>query len=307
MSLHLLGYVELPENTKPGGFDHASFSRDDRILYVAHTSNDALDLIDCASDRYLRSIADLGGVAGALVCDAQNMVFTSNRAENTIGILSRAGKGRPEKVAVGEKPNGLAYAAPHHLLLAANVGDPARPHLFTVSMVDVLHSRMQADIRVPGRTRWTVYDEKQDVFFVNIAEPSQILVIEAVEPFRIRLSFHVPAAGPHGLDLDTSTNRLFCACDGRKLVVLDALRMSVLGEQEIGGSPDVIFFNAGLRHLYVAIGDPGIIEVYDTDSLRRIETVMTEKGAHTLGFDPDLHKVYAFLPQSHRAAVFQDC
>ena len=41
------------------------------------------------------------------------------------------------KVKVGIGPNGLAYDAGHRLLLAANVGDPARPGSFTVSLVDV--------------------------------------------------------------------------------------------------------------------------------------------------------------------------
>ncbi len=57
--------------------------------------------------------------------------------------------------------------------------------------------------------------------------------------------------------------------------------------------------------MYVAIGGPGLIEVFDTDSLRRIESVPTEKGVHTLGFDPDHHRVYTFLPESHRAAVYE--
>jgi hypothetical protein len=80
----------------------------------------------------------------------------------------------------------------------------------------------------------------------------------------------------------------------------------VLAERDLGGMPDVIFFNAALRHLYVAIGDPGVIEVFNTDTLERIETVLTEKGAHTIGFDPDRNKVYAFLPQTHRAAIYRD-
>jgi hypothetical protein len=35
----------------------------------------------------------------------------------------------------------------------------------------------------------------------------------------------------------------------------------------------------------------------------RIETVKTEKGAHTIAFDATRNKVYAFLPQTHRASV----
>jgi len=53
----------------------------------------------------------------------------------------------------------------------------------------------------------------------------------------------------------------------------------------------VIFFNRVLRNLYVAIGDPGVVEVFDTDLMERIETFRTERGAHTLGFDAERNKV----------------
>jgi hypothetical protein len=39
MSLQLLGHVELPENLKPGGFDHAAVHCGSNRLYVAHTAN----------------------------------------------------------------------------------------------------------------------------------------------------------------------------------------------------------------------------------------------------------------------------
>ncbi len=67
---------------------------------------------------------------------------------------------------------------------------------------------------------------------------------------------------------------------------------------EITGVPDVIFFNAALSHLYVAIGEPGLIEIFDTETLRRRETVPTENGAHTLAFDAASNTVYAFLPRN---------
>lgn len=103
-----------------------------------------------------------------------------------------------------------------------------------------------------------------------------------------------------------ATRRVFCACDGRALVVLDARSGTVLARAALGGAPDVTFFNAALRHLYVAIGDPGVIEVFETDRLRRVETVATERGAHTLAFDPVRNTVYAFLPETYRAAVYED-
>jgi DNA-binding beta-propeller fold protein YncE len=304
--MKLRGYVELPGHEKPGGFDHAAVQGKRARLYVAHTVNDSLDVIDCAGDRYLHSIPDLIGVAGALVAEEQNLVFTSNRGENTVGIFTVDDPSALHKVAVGVRPNGLAYDPARRLLLAANVGDPEQPGSHTLSMVDVKQRALIASVPVPGRTRWTVYDARTDAFFVNISDPPQIVVLNAAEPSRIARTVPVPAAGPHGLDLDAERPRLFCACDGKRLVALDTRSGDVQGEADLSGVPDVVFFNAALRHLYVAIGDPGVIDVFDTDTLRRVQSVPTEAGAHTIAFDAARNKVYAFLPQSHRAAVYQD-
>src|SRR5512141_1180077 len=109
MSLKLQGYLDLPAHIKPGGFDHAAVHRASARLYVAHTSNDAIDVIDCASDQYLFSIPNLIGVAGALVSEERNLVFTSNRGEDTIGIFTTAEEQNIAKIKVGVRPNSLAF------------------------------------------------------------------------------------------------------------------------------------------------------------------------------------------------------
>ena len=306
MSLQLLGHVDLPVNQKPGGFDHAAVHCASGRLYVAHTANDALDIIDCVHDRYLHSIPNLTGVAGALVSDEEHLVFTSNRGENTVGIFAPDNEEALAKIGVGIRLNGLAYDPSKDLLLAANVGDSDIPDSFTLSIVKVKERRMTASVRMPGRTRWTVFDAEAECFYVNIAAPAQILVLASDAPDRIARTLTIPAPGPHGLDFDPEHRRLFCACDARQLVILKADSGEILKQLELSGPPDVIFFNRVLRHLYVAIGDPGVVEVFDIDLMERIETVQTERGAHTLGFDAERNKLYAFLPETHRAAVYTD-
>jgi DNA-binding beta-propeller fold protein YncE len=307
MTLHHVGYVELPPHTGDGGFDHAAVHRGTGRVYVAHTANDAVDVIDLSQHRYLGSIPGLTAVAGALVSDEHDLVFTSNRGENTIGIFSPSDHARVTRIGVGIRPNGLAYDPRRRGLLAANVGDPAVPGSFTVSIVDVEAMKRIAEVPVAGRTRWTVFDPVADVFHVNILDPPQIVVVTAGDPAAIRRVVPIPVAGPHGLDLDIGARRLFCACDGGQLVDVDADSGEIRTTVEIGGGvPDVIFFNAALRRLYVAIGDPGIIDVFDTDTMRRRETVTTEKGAHTLAFDAPSNIIYAFLPETHRAGVWVD-
>jgi len=306
MILEQIGEVQLPAHKKPGGFDHAAVHGPRGRLYVAHTANDALDVVDCVRNTYLGTISRLEGVAGALVYEEHDLVFSSNRAANTVGIFPPDQEEALVKVKVGLRPNGLAYDAGHRLLLAANVGDPARSGSFSVSMVDVSAREMIVDVPVAGRTRWVVFDGETGWFYVNIADPPQIVVVEAANPRFVARTFSVPAAGPHGLDLDGATQRLFCACDGKTLVVLDSRSGAELAQAELAGVPDVIFFNRERRHLYVAIGEPGLIEVFETDHMRRLETVRTEAGAHTLGFDPSRNTVYAFLPNTHRALIYVD-
>jgi DNA-binding beta-propeller fold protein YncE len=112
--------------------------------------------------------------------------------------------------------------------------------------------------------------------------------------------------GPHGLDIHVEARRLFCACDGTRLIEVHADSGEILREAPLSGVPDVVFFNAALKTLYVAVGDPGVIDVFDTATLRRRDVVPTESGAHTLAFDASSNTVYAFLPATHRAAVYVD-
>ena len=90
-------------------------------VYVAHTANDAVDVIDIGAQRYVRSIPDLPAVAGALIAEP-DLVFTSNRGENTVGLFTTADVSRVDKIAVGVRPNGLAYDPRRARLLVAMSG-----------------------------------------------------------------------------------------------------------------------------------------------------------------------------------------
>lgn len=304
--MKLIGKIDLPGHTGPGGFDHAAVHTERGTLFVAHTGNDAVDVIDCVKDQYVTSIPGLKGVAGALVSEELGIVFTSNRGEDTVGIIDLHFYETVVKVKVGVKPNGLAVDPERGLLLAANVGDPNVPGSHTLSVVDVHRRAMVHSIPVLGRTRWTIFDAQSDCFYVNIADPFQIAVVDAGNPTRVARAIDIPAQGPHGLDFDVRTGRLFCACDAGKLFAVEASSGKVTSQAELSGVPDVIFFNANLKHLYVAVGDPGVMDVFDTDTLRRVETVPTGPGAHTIGFDALHNKVNVFEPETHSAGVYVD-
>ena len=305
LPLRLAGYIALPPNAGKGGFDHAAVHAANGQIYVAHTANDAVDVLDPQTGRHLFSVAGLPGAAGVLVSNESQLIIVSARAEHTIGVFAPGPDPQVLKIPVGIHPNGLAYDAKRGLILVANIGDPVIPDSCTLSMVDLAAQKMIASIPVTSRTRWALYDPEDEAFYINIADPPQIVVVEARDPRRVARVLAVPAAGPHGLDLDLATHRLFCACDAKVLVTLDGRSGKVIGEQPLTGVPDVVFFNGARQQLYVAIGDPGVIDVFDTSTMKRIGSVPTEKGAHTTALAPEGNCVYAFLPATHRAAVYQ--
>jgi DNA-binding beta-propeller fold protein YncE len=306
MPLRLVRHIELPANRGKGGFDHADIHPPTRRIYVAHTSNDSVDIIDSARDSYVESIPGFAAVAGALVSEARGVIFTSNRGENTISVFSPGAERDGFKVTVGEKPNGLAFDSGRNILIAANVGKPSIEGSYTVSVVDVGRRERIAEIKVPGRTRWAIYDGAGEKFYVNIASPARIVAIDARDPTKIANEYEVPAEGPHGLDFDPATGRLLCACDAGVLIAIDAASGRVLADVRLSGPPDVIFLNPRSGRLYVAVGDPGVIDVINVGTMRREEVASTEAGAHTLALDRERSKIYSFLPNSHRAAVFVD-
>jgi YVTN family beta-propeller protein len=171
MTLRSLGHIDLPPHWSKGGFDHADIHLPTARLYVAHMANDAVDVIDIRRDEYIESIDGLTGAAGALVSEERGLVFTSNRGDNTVSVFAAGAERDAFKIPVGEKPNGLAFDSARGTLIAANVGDSSIPDSYSISVVDIARRVRTAEIKVPGRTRWAVYDSKREAFYVNIASP----------------------------------------------------------------------------------------------------------------------------------------
>jgi DNA-binding beta-propeller fold protein YncE len=301
MSLEGVGFIAIPPGGKPG-FDHADVYRASRRMYVAHTGADRVDVLDCRAQTFLRSLPDLPGVAGVLIDEEQDLLLTSDRGAACVSVFRCSDEQLLGRVEVGPHPNGLAYDRRRRRLFAFKLGEPLGENC-TVSVVDVNALRVIGELALSGRPRWAVYDEERDRVYVNIREPAEILVIDSA-PLEIDSRLAVPAAGPHGLLLDR--DRLFCAADEGALVVLDRDRGDLLGNLPIPGVPDVVMHAADLARVYVAIGEPGVVCSFDSERLEPVEVVETELGAHTIGWDPEGRRLYAFCPASERAMVFEE-
>ena len=301
MSLVRTGFIPLPAGVKPG-FDHADVYRPGRRLYVAHTGADRVDVIDGEQRTLLRSLPDLPGVAGVLVDVADNLLFTSDRAASRVSVFRCSDEELLGQVAVGPHPNGLAFDRRRRRLYSFNLGEPLGENC-TTSVVDVESLQVVAELSLPGRPRWAVYDDERDRIYANVRAPAQISVIDCARGV-LEHAFEVPVEGPHGLWL--AGGRLFCAADAGALVVLDRDSGETLASVPLPGVPDVIMYDSDRAQLYVAVGDPGVVCSFDAERLEPLETLATEAGAHTTCWDPDGRCLYVFCPASCGAAVYEE-
>jgi YVTN family beta-propeller protein len=295
--LALRQYISLPPHPA-GDFDHGDVYLESGRIFVANTAAGTVEVIDGERLNHLTTIPGCPEASGVLAAQEHALIFAAARGAGTVLVIDPVTNAVLRTVSVGTRPNGLAWDSLRRHLLVADVQDN------TARLVDPQVSQVIAAVLLPGRPRWAVYSQTGDRFFVNIREPAVVAVLSA-SSFELIGQFPVSGVGPHGLDLDQEGRRAFVACDGDIVVSLDTSTGIELARVAIAGAPDAIWHNHHLRRLYVAIEDPGVIDVVNTETMTVEEQITTEAGTHTTAYDARRQRLYVFLP-SCRVAVYEE-
>jgi DNA-binding beta-propeller fold protein YncE len=305
--LTLQGYVDLPPPTGdgPSEFDHGDVHHTTGRVYVAHTAANTVEVVDGLTDRRLMTIPGCPEGSGVLCAQEEGILFAAARGAGKVLVIEARSGRTLREIAVGPRPNGLAWDSDRMRLLVADVQENQALLLAPLDSSSATLEQARQVVPLPGRPRWCVYDRARSRFLVNIREPACVAVLSAPTGEQMAL-WPVSATGPHGLDLDHDGERAFVACDAGVVVALHLGDGREVGQALIAGAPDAIWYNAARERLYVAIEDPGVIDVINTQTMAMEEEVVTEPGAHTTAFDPIHQRLYVFLPTSCRAAIF-DC
>jgi DNA-binding beta-propeller fold protein YncE len=298
MALTLTGSVAVPP-FGDSAFDHGDVHLATGRIFAAHTTRGSVEVIDGERQLHVQTIPGCPEASGVVCAQQEGVVFAAARGAGKVLFIDANSLAALGEVASGPRPNGLAWDERRGQLLAADVQD------LSARLLNPRTGETVGQLELPGRPRWCAHDRDGDRFLVNIREPACVAILTA-EPFALTGRWPVSSAGPHGLDLDVQSRRAFVACDGGRVSVLDLGSGNELAEVPIAGVPDAIWFNAERRLLYVAIGDPGLVEVVDTATMRRSEQIVTEAGAHTTAFDRVRQQLAVFLPGSCSVALYRE-
>ena len=288
----------MPPHIGQDGFDHGDVHQPTGRVFVAHTANGTIEVVDGQRLQRLATIAGCPEGSGVLSPPSANCVVAAARGSGDVLFIDPDECAIKGRVTVRGRPNGLAWDSRRARVLVADVARNS------FSIVDAASQQVVGAAALPGRPRWAVYDSENDHFLINIRDPAAIAVVDP-EASVVRSIWPVSCAGPHGLDLDSSGGRIFVACDGGEMVCVSSRDGAQLATVPIAGVPDAIWFNAAASSLYVAIAQPGVLQVIDTSRMIVAETIETEPGAQTTAFDVQRQTLFVFKPASCSVAAFQ--
>ena len=297
MSLRVMAQIPIPDSNGTL-FDHGAFDPRTRRVFVAHTARSRLEVIDHDGLCHVASLEGFPGAAG-VVAEAGTVLVT-NRGSAQFAVTDARTLRTRAVYPTGPRPNGVAFCSHLQLVAVATIGDETcGPELLVVRLSD---SRRWVCF-LPGRPRWCAIDTAGERVFLAIRDPAMVLVASLPELEKID-HWPIPAAGPHGLDLDHATGTLYVACDSGALVQCSVRNGAIGSLWPLPGSPDATFFNPRSGLVHVAIGDPGLIQSINPSSSETV-SCLTANGAPTTALVPP-NCLYVFSPLHGGALVLAE-
>ncbi|HEY6300497.1 MAG TPA: YncE family protein [Candidatus Binatus sp.] len=241
---------------------------------------------------------------GVVIDPVGGMAYVTRSEANTVDIFDPSAMRLVSRIPVADDPDGIFYIAANKAIYAAS-GDGK-----TATLIDPATRTVSATISLPGKPEFAVFDTQTNLFYQNLEDLSAIAAVD--------LSKHVvtnqwpleQCVHPTGMAIDEQARQLFLGCGGNsRLAVFDLEKHSVVTSVPVGGGPDSVAYDAGLRRIYVTgrAGDLCVVERDSKGAFATVDTIALHFGAHTLAVDPVSHRLYvgyASLLIAPRIAVF---
>jgi DNA-binding beta-propeller fold protein YncE len=267
-----------------GGWDYVTVEPKTHRLFLSHATQ--VVVVDLKTNRIAGSIP-AAGVHGIALAPELKRGFISNGGEGTVTIFDLDTLKVLGKVPAGLNPDAICYEPVTRRVFAFN----GRSH--TATVIDAAKGAVVGEIPLGGKPEFARADGA-GLVFVNLEDKSKVLKIDAAK-LAILEQWTVPAeAEPSAMAIDAAGHRLFVGCGNKQLVVMDSGSGNVIATLPIGGGVDAAVYDPVGKRVFASCGD-GTMTVIDQASANAYsveETVPTEKGARTMGFDPTTNTAY---------------
>lgn len=296
--------IQLPRDTSQPSIDLLSLDTRNSRLYVPHSSNNALDLVDIGSNRYIGSVQGLAGIKGVALSSDPNIVFTSNGSDGSVSVVDVNAMKVLSKIQVGGSPDAIDYD-PVHAMVVVSLGTGA-----SVAFIDEATRKETSKMALPGKPELMAVDRQQGRVYIAIHDQNEVVQLDPASQAILKTYKGCDIQSPTGLAFDPDQQRLFVANaitrSANVASIIDVLLDRCLGSADVDHGPDQAAFNGHLHHVYVANGGSNNVTVIDSVSLKPLGVIGTGKQAATIAADPANDNVYVAAARAGLIAVYHD-
>jgi DNA-binding beta-propeller fold protein YncE len=279
--------------------DYLAYDPTNARLWVPAGNTGRVDVIDVKSGKItpvepfptVKQVSRRGerlvGPSSATV--GSGVVYIGNRADSKVCAVNAKTLKLGGCVALPSSPDGLAYVATKREVWVTTPRDSS------ITILDVKSGEAPAvagTIKLPGQPEGYAVDPSRGLFYTNLEDQDQTLVIDAGKRQVVATwNSGCGAAGPRGLALDARHALLFVGCADKGVALSTGKDGgAVRGQIDAGGGVDFIDFDASRRLLYLASGKTAtliIASAGDRGELKKVASAATAPGARAVILDGD--------------------
>ncbi len=198
-----------------------------------------------------------------------------------------------------EDADSIGYDPATKYLYIDNGGGDVHQTYSMLSVVDTTAGKKITDIKIYGDTLEAMALEKgSSRMYVNNKAKSQVDVIDR-EKRELIASWPVTKGKVNvAMSLDEANHRLFIACRGGQIVVMDTQTGKEIAALPITKGVDDLTYDPGSKRIYAACdGDADVYEQSDPDNYKLLAKVPTGPVGRTALLVPDLKRYFVAVPQ----------
>jgi YVTN family beta-propeller protein len=285
---HLL--KKIPLGGAPGGgeyFDYITVDADARRVYLSHGTE--VKVVDADSGAVVGTMGGFKRCHGVVLVKDVGKGFITDGDAAKVFVFDIASLKVTGDVKSEPDTDSIFY-------------DPASKRVFTFNgdsknstVIDPAKGTVIATVALGGAPEQAVVDGK-GMIYDNLEDTNEVIALDT-RTLKIKSRWPVkPAGAPVAIAMDPKSRRLFIGGrDPKMLVVVDADSGKVVGQPfPIGDRVDSNIYDpeSGMVASATREGTLHIFHLDSPDKLSVVETVKTEFGAKTMGFDPKTHHLY---------------
>ena len=276
-----------------GGWDYVTVDAAARRLYLSHATK--VVVVDLTKNAVIGEIGDTPGVHGLIVVPDLERGFSSNGKESKVSVVDLKTLHTISKIDTGTNPDALVY-------------EPRRGEVYvfnhsgnSATVINAKTAGAVNTIALGGNPEFAAADRAADRIYCNVEDKSEVAAIDTAKHEVVARWSLAPGTEPTGMAFDATHHRLFVGCHNKLMAMLDTETGKVVATVPIGAGVDGCAFDDATQLAFASCGDgtTTIAKEETPQKLTTIQTLKTERGARTIGLDPQTHRIYLPTAQFH--------